>query len=120
MLEPVIKIEYDKLKYNQQVRSKYMLYFRTNANWKKCFKTGLVRHAKTWIFQGNISQKVPTINNPIGAKCKENPKHFVLMQFSEDTITIVVDVFRNFYPFKLDLRNDMVSEHPYYNKKRSS
>lgn len=117
MREPIIKIEHDLGRYNKKIDSKYIMYFRTNKNWRKCFKTGLVRFEKTWVFYGDIPE-IMHIKNYDGTKELGNPRDFVLIQFSEDTANIVVDVFKNFYPIRKTLRNEFIKEHKFLYKKR--
>lgn len=111
MYPPIVKVEYDLKFYNYKKKSVYKIYFRNTKNWRNCFSSGLVRYKKSWLFEGNISKKYKGIEPKNTGKPYENPKHFLLVQFSEDTLTIVVDIFESFFPFKLDFREQFIKHH---------
>jgi len=41
----------------------------------------------------------------------ENPKHFVIVQFSKDSQTLIIDIFKDFYPHKPELINLIIKDH---------
>lgn len=111
IFKPIIRVEYDKRLYNTSRESKYIISFRNTSNWKNCLSTGLVRFGKSWVFDGNISKKYENVEPKKNGKHYENPRHFVLVQFSKDTVTIVVDIFEGFYPYGSDFRQLFIKHH---------
>lgn len=116
MFPPVVRIEHDYGRYDNKKKSKYKIYFRNTKNWKTSLSTGLARYKCSWLFEGNISKKYEDAPVKPNGKHHENPKHFVLVQFSNDTKSIIVDVFENFYPFRLDFREQFIQEHKSFYK----
>jgi hypothetical protein len=116
IFKPIIRVEYDKRLYNTPRESKYIISFRNTSNWKNCLSTGLVRFGKSWLFDGNISKRYEDVELKQNGKHYENPRHFVLVQFSRDALTIVVDIFEGFYPYKSDFRQLFIKYHKTYFK----
>jgi hypothetical protein len=116
ILQERIKIEKDNGFHDRSRQFEYWLYFRNDTNWSRCFKTGLAKTSLKYVFEGNVSE--PIILNTKNNKGKdwENPKHFILLQFSENSETIIIDLFKEFYPFKKAFVDLIVKEHQFYLK----
>lgn len=107
----IIRIEKDNGFHLRSKDFEYWLYFRNDTNWKRCNKTGLAFTNKKFVFEGNISQKVILAGKTANGKDWETPKHFIILQFSEDCKTIILDIFKNFYPHNTGLINRIIKEH---------
>jgi hypothetical protein len=116
VLKERIKIEKDNGFHDRSRQFDYWLYFRNDTNWSRCFKTGLGKTSLKYVFEGNVSE--PIILNTKNTKGKdwENPKHFILLQFSGNSETVIIDLFKEFYPFKKALIDLIVKEHQFYLK----
>tara|TARA_B100000787_G_scaffold166786_1_gene152534 strand:+ start:907 stop:1374 length:468 start_codon:yes stop_codon:yes gene_type:complete len=114
VLKSRIKIEKDNGFHDRSRHFDYWLYFRNDTNWSRCFKTGLARTSIKYVFEGNVSE--PIILNVKNNKGKdwENPKHFLILQFSKNSETIIIDLFKEFYPFKKALIELIIKEHKFY------
>jgi hypothetical protein len=112
----VIRIEKDNGWHLRSRDFEYWLYFRNDTNWQRCIKTGLAYTNKKFVFEGNISQKVILADKTTNGKDWENPQHFVIFQFSDDCQTVIVDIFKNFYPHKTGLINRIIQEHNFVYK----
>ena len=88
-----------------------MLFRSNDTNWKRCSKTGLAITNKKFVVEGNISETVKLTTKNHKGKDFENPKHLVLVQFSDDLKTIVVDIFKDFYPRDKKLIELIIKEH---------
>jgi len=72
---------------------------RTTNNWKTCLKkTGLLPTTFKSAYYGDL----PKINKETG---KRSAQHFILLQFSEDEQTIVLDIFKDYIPIGLEMKN---------------
>ena len=114
ILKNRIKIEKDNGFHDTSRLFEYWLYFRNDTNWNRCFKTGLAKTSLKYVFEGNISEPVILKTKNHKGKDWENPKHFILLQFSENSETIIIDLFKEFYPFKKALIQLIVKEHKFY------
>lgn len=114
ILKKRIKIEKDNGFHDRSRYFDYWLYFRNDTNWCRCFKTGLAKTSIKYVFEGNVSE--PIILNTKNKKGKdwENPKHFLILQFSKNSKKVVIDLFRDFYPFKKALVGLIIKEHKFY------
>lgn len=90
------------------------LYFRNDKNWLKCFKTGLAKTSGKYVFEGNVSEPIILQTKNHKGKDWENPKHFILLQFSENSETVIIDLFKDFYPFKKALIELIIKDHKFY------
>ena len=86
----------------------YLIYIRNNSNWNSCINSGLAFTKFSLVFEGNIPELI-TLKD----KVLFNPKHFIIVQFSPDRETLIVDVFENFYPNRIELLKAVIDEHNY-------
>ena len=116
VLKKRIKIEKDNGFHDRSRLFDLWLYFRNDTNWSRCFKTGLAKTSIKYVFEGNISEPIilKTKNNK--GKDWENPKHFILLQFSENSGTVIIDLFKDFYPFKKALIELIIKDHKFHYK----
>ena len=117
ILKERIRIEKDNGFHDRSRFFEYWLYIRNDSNWKRCSKTGLAKTKKKYVFEGNVSEFINLNTKNEKGKDWENPKHFVLVQFSDDTKNVVIDLFKNFYPVSQNLINLFIKEHEFYYKK---
>lgn len=110
-----IRIEKDNGYHDRSREFEYWLFFRDDTNWKRCTNTGLALTNKkeSFVFEGNIPETVILKTKTSKGKDWKNPKHFVIFQFSEDCRTVVIDIFKNFYPHKKELINHIINEHSF-------
>jgi|TARA_B110000037_G_scaffold216891_1_gene276842 hypothetical protein len=108
-----IRIEKDNGYHDRSRFFNYWLLFRNDTNWKRCLKTGLVKTSREFVFEGNISEELFLVGKTSKGKNWENPKHFLIVQFSKDCQTLVVDLFKDFYPHKKELIEIIIDEHQY-------
>jgi hypothetical protein len=114
ILKERIKIEKDNGFHDRSRQFEYWLYFRNDTNWSRCFKTGLANTSIKYVFEGNVSEPIVLNTKTNKGKDWENPKHFILLQFSENSETVIIDLFKEFYPFKKSLIELIVKEHKFY------
>ena len=114
VLKERIKIEKDNGFHDRSRQFDYWLYFRNDTNWSRCFKTGLGKTSLKYLFEGNVSEPIILNTKNIKGKNCENPKHFILLQFSKNSETVIIDLFKDFYPFKKALIELIVKEHKFY------
>jgi hypothetical protein len=114
ILKERIMIEKDNGFHDRSRQFDYWLYFRNDTNWSRCFKTGLGKTSLKYVFEGNVSEPIILNTKNIKGKDWENPKHFILLQFSENCETVIIDLFKDFYPFKKALIELIVKEHKFY------
>jgi hypothetical protein len=114
ILKERIKIEKDNGFQNSSRQFDCWLYFRNDTNWSRCFKTGLGKTSLKYLFEGNVSEPIILNTKNIKGKNCENPKHFILLQFSKNSETVIIDLFKDFYPFKKALIELIVKEHKFY------
>lgn len=107
----IVRIEKDNDFHDRSRFFDYWIYFRNDTNWKRCSKTGLAITNKKFVVEGNISETVKLTTKNHKGKDFENPKHLVLVQFSDDLKTIVVDIFKDFYPRDKKLIELIIKEH---------
>jgi hypothetical protein len=75
------------------------LRLRDCNNWAKCEKvTGLRATKKKGVFHGNRNNGV---------------KSLILFQYSEDKQTLVLDVFRAFYPYHIGILEVLIRNHAF-------
>lgn len=111
LLTEKIRIERDNGYHRRSRFFEYWLYFRDETNWKRCTKTGLAITNKKLVFAGDIPELINLNQKNEKGKEWENAKHFIIIEFSPDTKTIVLDVFKNFYPQKKELIPLIIKEH---------
>jgi hypothetical protein len=116
VLKDRIKIEKDNGFHDRSRQFDYWLYFRNDTNWSRCFKTGLAKTSLKYVFEGNVSEPIVLNTKNNKGKDWENPKHFILLQFAENSETIIIDLFKDFYPFKKALIELIIKEHQFYLK----
>jgi hypothetical protein len=116
ILKERIKIEKDNGFHDRSRQFEYWLYFRNDTNWSRCFKTGLANTSIKYLFEGNVSEPVVLNIKTNKGKDWENPKHFILLQFSKNSDTVIIDLFKEFYPFKKALIRSIIKEHEFYLK----
>jgi hypothetical protein len=114
ILKERIKIEKDNGFHERSRYFEYWLYFRNDTNWCRCLKTGLAKTSINYVFEGNISEPIILKNKNLKGKDHENPKHFILLQFSENYETVIIDLFKDFYPFKKALIELIIKEHTFH------
>ncbi|MBG7612102.1 hypothetical protein IU405_07555 [Polaribacter sp. BAL334] len=114
VLKNRIKIEKDNGFHDRSREFEYWLYFRNDTNWSRCYKTGLAKTSLNYIFEGNVSEPIILKNKTAKGKDHENPKHFVLLQFSKNGNEVIIDLFMDFYPFKKALIELIIKEHQFY------
>jgi hypothetical protein len=114
VLKERIKIEKTNGFHHRGRAFEYWLYFRNDTDWTRCYKTGLAKTSQKYVFEGNISERIILNTKNYKGKDWENPKHFVLLQFSENSETVIIDLFKEFYPFKKTLIELIVKEHQFY------
>ncbi|WP_203229473.1 hypothetical protein [Aureibaculum marinum] len=107
----IIRIEKDNGYHDRSRFFEHWLYFRNDTNWKRCTKTGLAKTVKPNVYEGNISELIKLKTKNHKGKDWENEKHFLIVQFSIDFKTIVVDIFQNFYPRSKILIEHLINEH---------
>ena len=117
--DEVLQTETVKLEKRNYFNSKtldfeYYLRLRTDTNWQRCAKTGLAFTNTTNVFQGNISAVMDLGQRRENGKPFENPKHFVIAQLINDSKTLVLDIFKDFYPVNRDARKCFINEHNLY------
>jgi len=108
-----INIEKDNGFHDRSRDFDYWLYFRNDTNWCRCFKTGLAKTSIKYVFEGNVSEPIVLKTKNTKGKDWENPKHFILLQFSENSEKVIVDLFKDFYPFKRVLIELIIKEHSF-------
>ena len=107
----IVKVEKDNGFHDRSRFFEYWLLFRDETNWHRCTKTGLANTNKRFVFEGNISELVILNTKTLKGKDWENPKHFVIVQFSKDSQTLIIDIFKDFYPHKPELINLIIKDH---------
>ena len=107
----IVRIEKDNGYHEKSKDFDYWFYLRNDTNWKRCSKTGLAITNKKFVVEGNISQSIKLTTKNHKGKDFENPKHLVLLQFSVDLKTIVVDIFKDFYPRDHKLIELIIKDH---------
>ena len=114
ILKDRIRIQKDNGFHDRSRYFDYWLYFRNDSNWCRCFKTGLAKTSLNYVFEGNVPE--PVVLNTKTAKGKdwENPKHFILLQLSENSDNVIIDLFKDFYPFKKALIELIIKDHKFY------
>lgn len=86
--------------YSDAAGIEYYLRLRDTGNWSSCEKvTGLRPTNRTLVFDGNR---------------KKGSKSLLLFQFSKDRQTLIIDVFRAFYPAHKGILTKIVQTHPYH------
>lgn len=106
------KIRIDKHKGKGYVRTlrkpfKIWVIQRMDTNWARCYKkTGLLPVNNRFAYYGDIPIRIKETSELI-------PKHFILLQFSEDGNTIVLDIFRDFYTSDPEIREEIVNNHKF-------
>ncbi|MBI9040232.1 hypothetical protein [Lutibacter sp.] len=86
---------------------KIILRLRTDTNWERCYLwTGLLPSQNKRSFFGDI----PEINFETSKYIK---KHLIVIQFSDDWKTIVLDVFKGFIPKNNKETFNILQEHPF-------
>lgn len=90
---------------------KILLRLRNDTNWERCYLwTGLLPGGVKRSFFGDISN----VEIETG---KHTKKHLILLQFSDDWNTVVLDVFKGYYPKSEGDLRAILKEHSfvYYN-----
>ena len=113
-----VRIEEDNGYHEQSRFFEHWIYFRNDTNWKRCLRSGLGFTNFENIFEGNISQRIDLNNNSYNVKELENPKHFIIVQFSSDKTILIVDIFKDFYPYKKGLIDKIINEHNFVYQKQ--
>lgn len=99
MLTSVIRIEQFR-GFSNAKDIKHYLRLRTDSNWQNCEKvTGLRPTKRPGVYHGNWLKGIT--------------KSLILFQFSEDGQTLIIDVFRAFYPFHNGILEKIIQTHRY-------
>jgi hypothetical protein len=114
ILKDRIRIQKDNGFHDRSRYFDYWLYFRNDSNWCRCFKTGLAKTSLNYVFEGNVSEPVVLNTKTDKGKDWENPKHFILLQLSENSDNVIIDLFKNFYPIKKALIELIIKDHKFY------
>jgi hypothetical protein len=114
ILKDRIRIQKDNGFHDRSRYFDYWLYFRNDSNWCRCFKTGLAKTSLNYVFEGNVSEPVVLNTKTDKGKDWENPKHFILLQLSENSDNVIIDLFKDFYPFKKALIELIIKDHKFY------
>lgn len=99
LLTDILRIEKFQGKSNASNITDY-LRLRTTSNWSKCEKITGLRPTKEGIFYGDWVKR--NQNN-------ELKKTLLLFTFSKDGQTLVIDVFRGFYPNHKGILQNIIS-----------
>ncbi|PNW27412.1 hypothetical protein [Formosa algae] len=107
------RIRKEKRKYYSTSATKfdYYLIFRTTTNWQRCKKTGLIYCKDRNIYYGDIPTELNLKEVSKYGKPFENPTHFIVLQLCNNENIAVLDIFKNFYPFRKDARACFLKEH---------
>lgn len=109
----IVRIEKDNGYHDRSRDFDYWLFLRNETNWKRCYKSGLAKTQKDFVFEGNLSRPVILEQKTAKGKDFENPQHFVIAQSINSWNTLVLDIFPNFYPVQRKLQTAILNEHTY-------
>lgn len=104
-LPDIVRIEGFR-KLSQGTGFNELLIIKDQSHWNKCkLSTGMRPLTKKNCFYGDIRQMAPN-GKPI--------KSFLIVQYDSSRETLVIDYFKNFYPFQKELRSLITDNHNYY------
>ena len=106
-----LKIEKDNGFHDRSRFFEYWLYFRNDTNWQRCRKSGLSNTSIKNVFLGDVSELMILNKKTNKGSDWQYPKQLLIVQFSKDINTIVIDCFKDFYTNKRDLVNVIIKEH---------
>lgn len=109
-----IKLEKRNFFNSKTLEFDYFLKLRTDTNWVRCKKTGLAKTSIKNVFQGNMSIVLELSQKKENGKPFENPKHFIIAQLLNDNKTLILDIFKDFFPVYPDTRKCFIQEHNFY------
>jgi hypothetical protein len=97
LLPPVVRLE-DYRGFSKATDIKHYFRLRTCSNWQKCEKvTGLRPTRRPGVYHGNWKKGIT--------------KSLILFQLSPDRQTLIVDVFRAFYPYHFGILEKIIQTH---------
>jgi len=101
----LIRIEKNR-QYNKGKGFFDWLVIQDNPKWSKCTRiTGLRPTRIPDVFEGNRA---------ILKNGNHKPESLIIIQFSEDRTTAIVDYFPKYYPYGAQLLNVMLDKHPFH------
>lgn len=105
LLTEQIRIEKNR-QYNNGKGFPDWLVIQDQTKWSKCTRvTGLRPTRIQNVFEGN---------QPVHKNNKLKPESLILVQFSEDRTTAVIDIFYKYYPYGQQLLNAMLTKHEFH------
>jgi hypothetical protein len=120
LLTEEVKIEHNEFRHRpNSYKFKYWLILKNKKAWSKSdYKSGIVR-AETSnniiYYWGDIPEFLNLENRDLNeGKEWRNPKHLFLLQFNEVGNELVLDLFKDFYPVRKNLRITLINQHIFY------
>ncbi len=104
-LPGIVRIEENR-KYNEGTGFDEILIVKDQPQWNKCKQTtGMRPTSKENCFYGDLRQMAPN---------GETFKSLLIVQYDENKETLVIDYFKNFYPYNNTVRSQIINNHKYY------
>ena len=107
ILPDIIRIESDQKKHKGKGFNKWLRIIDNEIKYKSTLVTGLRPTVKQNVFEGN---KRKVLDNKIKPEC------LILIQYSNDYKTAVIDFFNGFYPYNPIALKQTILNHKYYLK----